>query len=578
MASFRAVLKVPELIPAYRVGCLGRNVIRHRFLTGIPGVIYCHLRAGNRFPKGFPLLRVKKLMKTRVLLASCCASLCFAVAAHADIKPSALFSDHMVLQSGMAVPIWGTADAGEKVTVTFEGQTKSATAGADGKWIVRLAKLKAGGPLEMTIAGKNSITVKDVLVGEVWLGSGQSNMTFYVSKNGPGHAPYGLMDEEKEIAAANYPQVRMFTVKTVKSYEPLTDAEGEWEVCSPATVANFSAVGYLFARDLNQALKVPVGIVLSAYGASTAESWIPRETMAADPQLKPLLDKFDAREAFFKANPGATDDKAPGAPQTLNARPGRPGPLRDPSQDQHQPTVLYNGMINPIVPYAIRGAIWYQGESIVGGKDGVMLYPHVMATMVTEWRKLWGQGNFPFYAVQLAALKNTSNNPMVREQQAAILSLPNSGLAITIDIGDPANVHPKNKEPLGDRLSKIALANTYGKKIEFSGPVYASMKVEGGAIRVKFTHAAGLMAKDGPLKWFQIAGADGKFVDADAKIDGDSVLVSSAEVSAPAAVRYAWDNYPVGANLYNGDGLPAGPFRTDKSDALTVIAAEFTGK
>ena len=531
----------------------------------------------------------------------------------------------MVLQSAMLVPVWGTADPGESVTVKFEGQTKVVTTGADGKWMVKLAKLKPGGPLEMTIAGKNSITVKDVLVGEVWVGSGQSNMTFYVSTKGPGHAPYGLMDEEKEIAAANYPQVRMFTVKDTKSYTPQTDVVGEWKVCSPETVPDFSAVGYLFARDLNQALKVPVGIILSAFGASTAESWIPRETAAADPQLKPLLEKFDAREDFFKANPGATDDMAPAAPQTLNARPGRPGPLRDPVQDQHQPTVLYNGMIAPVIPYAIKGAIWYQGESIVGGKDGLMMYPHVMETMVTEWRKRWGEGNFPFYAVQLAALKNVSNNPMVREEQAKILSVPNTGLAITIDIGDPANVHPKNKEPLGDRLTKIALANAYGRKVEFSGPMYASMKVEGSAIRIKFTHAQGLKAAPTPnelaglypdkpaaprpattpggqrtpappslvtsstpdpatiadaahLHWFQIAGADGKFVDADAKIEGDSVVVSSAQVSAPTAVRYAWDNYPAGANLYNGAGLPAAPFRTDKFDALTVVAAEFTGK
>jgi sialate O-acetylesterase len=517
-----------------------------------------------------------RILSLRSLVFVCGLAVCFTAALSAEVKPSTLFGDHMVLQSGMSVPVWGTADAGEKVTVTLNGQTKSAVTGADGKWMVRLANLKAGGPFEMKIAGKNTITVKDVLVGEVWLGSGQSNMVFNVSK--VGHPPYGLLDEEKEIAAANYPEVRMFTVKDTKSYTPLADPVGEWKVCSPQTVPDFSAVGYLFARDLNQTLKVPVGIVLSAYGASTAEAWVPRAALAADPRLKPMLDKFDARETYFKEHPGATEEGAPGAPQTLNARPGRGGPLRDPSQDQHQPTVLFNAMINPILPYAIRGAIWYQGESIVGGRDGVMLYPHVMETLVTQWRKLWGEGDFPFYAVQLAALKNTSNNPMVREAQAKILSLPKTGLAITIDIGDPTNVHPKNKEPLGQRLTDIALANVYGKKIEFEGPMYASMKVDGSAVRVKFTHAAGLMAKDGPLKWFQIAGADGKYVDADAKIEGDSVLVSSASVPAPVAVRYAWDNYPEGANLYNSAGLPAAPFRTDNWDALATISKEFTGK
>lgn len=516
----------------------------------------------------------------RSLIAILCVTLGLTPFGTAEVKPSALFSDHAVLQGGMPVPVWGTATPGEKVAVTIQGQTKSATAATDGKWMVRLSKLKAGGPFEMTIAGKNAgetpIVVKDVLVGEVWLGSGQSNMQFYVSAKGPGHAPYGLLDEEKEIAEANYPQVRMFTVKMASTIDPQTEAVGEWLVCTPETVPNFSAVGYLFARDLNQALKRPVGIVLSAFGASTAEAWIPRETLVADPQLKPMVDKLDAREDYFKAHPAVTDAGAPPAPATINSRPGRPGPLRDPAHDQHQPTVLFNAMINPIVPYAIRGALWYQGESVVGGPGGVQLYGHVMDTLVTEWRKLWGEGNFPFYAVQLPGQQNVSNNPLIREQQAKILALPNTGLAVVMDTSEAKNVHPKNKEPLGDRLTKIALANVYGQKIEYSGPTYVSMKVEGSAIRVKFAHAAGLTAKGGPLTWFQIAGADGKFVDADAKIEGDSVVVSSPSVSTPTAVRYAWDNYPNTANLYNAAGLQAAPFRTDTWDAMPPIAAQFT--
>jgi sialate O-acetylesterase len=507
--------------------------------------------------------------------------------AYSEVKPNALFSDHMVLQSGMSVPIWGTATPGEKVSVTLLKQTRTATAGADGKWTVHLAKLKAGGPFEMTIAGKNPgdtpIVVKDVLIGEVWLGSGQSNMQFYVSKNGPGHAPYGLLDEEKEIAAANYPQLRMFTVKNATSYTPQTEEVGTWEVCTPATVPNFSAVGYLFGRDLNQALKLPVGIVLSAFGASTAEAWVPRDALAADPQLKPMLDKLDAREDYFKAHSTATggpasDADAPPSPLTINARAPRPGPMRDPAHDQHQPTVLYNTMINPIIPYAIRGAIWYQGESVTGGANGVLLYGHVMETMVTDWRKQWGEGNFPLYVVQLPGQQNVSNNPLVREQQAKILSLPNTGMAVVLDTSEAHNVHPHNKEPLGTRLTDIALANVYGKKIEFSGPVYSSMKVEGSAIRINFTHAAGLMAKGDKLTWFQIAGADQKFVDADAKIEGSSVLVSSPQVPAPVAVRYAWDNYPDTANLYNSAGLQAAPFRTDTWDAMPPIEAQFTAK
>jgi sialate O-acetylesterase len=358
----------------------------------------------------------------------------------------------------------------------------------------------------------------------------------------------------------------------------LDEVSGEWKVCSPETVPGFSAVGYLFARDLQQALKVPVGVLTVAYGASTADAWLPRPAFAADPELKPILDRFDTLEEFYKTHPGAMAADAPPGPQTINARPPRPGPMRDPVQDQHEPTVLFNGMLHPVIPYAIRGAIWYQGESIVGGKAGIQNYPHVMETLVTQWRRLWGEGDFPFYAVQLPALKNVSNNPMVREGQTKILSLPNTGLAVTIDVGDPDNVHPKDKEPVGERLSLIALANAYGKKLEYSGPLYGSMKVEGNAIRIRFTHAGGLAAKDGPLKWFQIAGAGQQFVDADAAIEGDSVVVKSDKVAAPVAVRYAWANYPFGCNLFNGAGLPAAPFRTDDWDALAEIAKEFTAR
>ena len=551
-------------------------------------------------------------MKTSSLIATVCATLCFAASAHAEVKPAALFSDHMVLENGTFVLVWGKADAGEKVTVKIAGQTKSAAADGNGKWMVRLAKLKSGGPFTMTIAGNRGstvVTINDVLVGEVWVGSGQSNMVFNVSNKG--HRPYGLLDEEKEIAAANYPQVRMFTVADTKSLTPQDDVKGEWKVCSPETVADFSAVGYLFARDLNQALKVPVGIILSAYGASTAEAWVPREALVADPKLKPILDGFDTREAAFKAAPAAVPPAAapevPPAPPTQGlatapATPGAPGarpPVRrarggggDPVNDQHQPTVLYNGMISGIIPYAIRGVIWYQGESILGN-PGIPMYGHVMETLVTEWRKRWAEGDFPFYAVQLAALKNNSNSPRVREAQAEILSVKNTGLAVTVDIGDPSNVHPKNKEPLGDRLSRIALANVYGRKMEYSGPVYAGMKVEGDSVRLSFTHGGGLTthypdglyehvsaadpttgkvaaeipaSNDGPLKGFQIAGADGKYVDATAAIDGGAVVVRSPEVSTPVSVRYAWDSYPYGANLYNSAGLPAVPFRTNKMD------------
>ncbi len=495
--------------------------------------------------------------------------------AWADVKPNQLFSDHAVLQTEREIPVWGTADAREKVTVSIGKQKKTVTADVAGKWMVKLGKMPVGGPYVMTITGKNTLRVNDVLVGEDWIGSGQSNMAFPVSKKVASYA--GMLDEDKEIAAANYPQLRIFMAKTKKAYEPQTEIEGEWKLATPENAPAFSAVAYLFGRDLNQALKVPIGMVVVAFGASTAESWISRPVMAGDAQMKPMLEHFDELYNFYKTHPNATTDQAPHAPETINSRPGKPGPLRDPVQDQHQPTVLYNGMVHALIPFAMRGVIWYQGESIVGGATGVGLYPHVMETLVKQWRAEWGEGDFPFYSVQLPPLKNASNNPMVREGQAQLLRLRNTGMAVTLDVGDPTNVHPKDKEPVGDRLSRIALANVYGRKTEFTGPVYVGSKVEGSSIVVSFSHADGIRGKGGPLQWFQVAGSDGAYVDAIAELRGSTVVVHSDNVPAPVSVRYAWDNYPQGANLVNGAGLPAAPFRSDSEDALTPIAKEFTG-
>jgi sialate O-acetylesterase len=499
------------------------------------------------------------------------------------------FTSHMVLQREMAVPVWGTAETGETVTVEFAGQQKTVTAGPDGRWRVKLDALAASADGRvMTVTGSRTappLRLDDVLVGEVWLASGQSNMEFTVSKKVKAFA--GVANEEQEIAAANYPLIRMFTGAGTKTYEPQDHIRGDWQVCSPETVPAFSAIGYLFARDLQREIKVPVGILALSFGASTAEAWIRRETLAADPQLKPMLDRFDATEKAFRDKPPAAvapprsedvsapppaavppaDAKAGTAAAANGPRPARRGgsAARDPSQDQHNATVLFNGMINPAIPYAIRGAIWYQGESIVGGDAGRALYPHVQATLVQDWRKLWGEGDFPFYIVQLAGQDANSNSPVVREAQATLLKLePNTGMAVTVDIGEEKNVHPHNKQDVGDRLARIALANVYGRKLEYSGPMYESLKIDGGTIQLKFSHADGLVAKGGPLKWFVIAGADQKFVAANARIEGDSVVVSSPDVPSPVAVRYAWVNFPDGCNLYNAAGLPSPSFRTDR--------------
>jgi sialate O-acetylesterase len=496
----------------------------------------------------------------------------------AGVKLASPFTSHMVLQRDMKVPVWGTADAGEKVTVEFAGQKISTTADADGKWRVNLKALKASTESRaLVVTGSKTaqpITLDDVLVGEVWLASGQSNMDFSMSKKVKSFA--GVTNEEAEIAAANYPLIRMFIGDAQKSYAPQNSVAGEWKVCTPENAPAFSAVAYFFARDLQREMKIPVGVVVESYGASTAESWIDRATMANDPKLKPLLDSFDAKVENFKTNRpaivapprsedvSATNSASGSTNSVTGARRRRARGAADPVQDQHNATVLFNGMINPVVPYAIRGAIWYQGESIVNaGTGGIELYPHVQAALIRDWRKLWGEGNFSFYIVQLAGQEAASNSPQVREAQATVLQIPKTGMAVATDIGEAKNVHPKNKQDVGDRLARIALANVYGGKIEFSGPMYQSMKVEVGFIRVKFSHADGLVARDGTLKWFEIAGADGKFVSAGAKIDGQTVIVSSPEISAPVAVRYAWVNFPDGGHLYNSAGLPAAQFRSD---------------
>jgi sialate O-acetylesterase len=532
------------------------------------------------------------LKRFSVILFLCVVAL--APCARAEVRLASPFTSHMVLQCDMKAPVWGTADAGETVTVEFAGQKLSVQADADGNWRAYFKPLKVSAESRtLTVTGSNTaqpITLDDVLVGEVWLASGQSNMDFSMSDkalDSMGKAKYfaGVTNAEQEIAAADYPLIRMFIGNASKAYKPQMTVTGVWQVCTPQTAPGFCAIGYFFARDLQREIKVPIGIIAEAYGASTAESWIRRETMASDPKLKPMLDRFDAAVESFRTNRPAV--VAPPRSEDVNAtnevaaitdaastgtnrvarggrRRGGGGP-RDPVQDQHNATVLFNGMIYPVVPYAIRGVIWYQGESIIGGAAGIALYPHVEETLIKDWRALWGEGNFPFYIVQLAGQEAASNSPKVREAQALGLTLPKTGMAVITDIGEAHNVHPKNKQDVGDRLSRIALANVYGRKLEYSGPMYKSMKVEGGAIRVKFSHlGGGLVAKDGgPLKWFEIAGADQKFVTAEAKIDGDTVVVSSPDVAAPVAVRYAWVNFPEGCNLFNAAGLPAPQFRTD---------------
>ena len=490
----------------------------------------------------------------------------FAVSLSANVHLASPFTDHMVLQRELPVPVWGTAEPADLITVAFGGQLKTVVTGADGKWRVELAPLTASADGKiLTVTGSNHDTpleIHDVLVGEVWLASGQSNMDFTVAKTEKYYFA-GVVNEAAEVAAANHPLVRMFTGEWTKSYEPQTGVAGTWKICTPENVREFSAIAYYFARDLQRELNVPVGIVTLTYGASTAQAWIRREAIAANPRLKPSLDAFDAKVKSYSP-PTATELKewqtAAGNAKAAGKRPPR-RPKPDPVQDQHNPTMMFNGMIAPFVGYAIRGVIWYQGESITPPRD---LFPLWNETLITDWRNLWGR-SLPFYFCQLAAHDNQSNSPQVRAWQAEALRLPNTGMAVTIDVGDAKSVHPKNKAPVGDRLCRIALAKVYGRQTEFSGPVFESMTSDAGTLRLKFSHAdKGLSAKGGPLQTFEIAGADGKFLPATAKIDGDTVIVQNNAIPAPTAARYAWSNYPAGCNLTNSADLPAAPFSTDQ--------------
>ncbi len=489
------------------------------------------------------------------------------------VKLNRLFSDHMVLQQGAEVPVWGTADPGERVTVAFGSQTRATTAGDDGKWLVRLSDLKAGGPSVLTVSGKETRTVEDVYVGEVWLCSGQSNMDMSVAREDRYWC--GVDNEAEEVAAAHYPLIREFRVKVTMTDEPQTDVEGAWSVCSPTTVGKFSAAAYFFARDLQKKLGVPVGLITSSYGASTAQAWASRGALEADPSLASILDDYDAARRAFAPNEAAREKyrqafgkwEVAAAKAKAEGKDAPRGPKNpDPGQDQHNPCVLSNGMIAPLVPYAIRGAIWYQGESN-GPNAGK--YLSLMKAVINNWRRAWGS-DFPFLFVQLANYNKPSPEPigkgqiaLVREGQLRTLSIPRTGMAVAIDIGDAANVHPKNKQEVGRRLALAAEAIAYGRSVVHSGPTFETMTIEGNTARLRFGNAdGGLEARGGKLTGFIVAGEDGKFAWAEATIDGETVVVSSPTLTSPVTVRHGWADNPL-VNLYNKAGLPASPFRTD---------------
>ncbi len=519
-------------------------------------------------------------LRTFALFASLCA---FALKALADVTPALPFQSHAVLQQGRALPVWGTADAGEKITVTYAvgttTRTASDTAGADGRWRTELPSLTASAePATLTFTGKNTVTLTDILVGEVWLASGQSNMEYALAWGNI------IANAKAEIANADHPLIREIKIKPLAADTPQDTAPGNWRVCSPTTVGGFSAAAYFFARELQQKLNVPVGIINASWGGSLIEPFMTPASLAADANGPAILAAWKTKTADYPAKKARYDaDKAAwssakaaaakaGEKFTQKAPALPPGPGH-----QATPAGSYNAMIYPLVPCAIRGVIWYQGESNAGRH---VEYRTFFPSLIAGWREVFKQPDMPFYWVQLAAYGANGDPdgvgfPWLRDAQDRTLSVAHTGQALTIDIGDSANIHPANKQDVGHRLALLALHRIYGQKdVIDSGPTFAKAEFNAGApnrIRIKFDNiAAGLKntntAAPAAVLGFDVAGADKNFRPATASIEnaatGLMLITAPGKVPSPLYVRYAWHNDPKNT-LANSESLPAAPFRTD---------------
>jgi sialate O-acetylesterase len=478
--------------------------------------------------------------------------------ARADIKLPYLIADHMVVQRRAPVHIWGRAEPGEAVTVGFRGAERRAVTDPLGRWSVYLPPGEAGGPFPMTIRGANAITLEDVLVGEVWVASGQSNMEWPLARAADGQAT---------IAAAARPRIRLVRAMHKISEYPVGDLVGQmWRECSPASAAGFSAVAYHFGVLLQENLDVPIGLIQTAWGGTPLEAWTSLGAISRDPALMPVFTEWDSRMqahalALLAYERAAKDWEKLAA--VLKAQHKLlPPPPEKPAGPAGggKPGGLFNAMVAPVTPFAIRGVIWYQGEAN-GSASRAPLYGRLFRAMIEDWRRAWGLGDFPFLFVQLASYNSTEKAwPQLRDGQRQALALRNTAMAVTIDIGEAENIHPSDKKTVGLRLSLAARALAYGADVEYSGPTPRQVTAEPGALRVRFDHAAGLTARGGDLRGFEIAGADGKYVPALARIEGGEVVLRSDAVEWPAHVRYGWEDDPH-CNLYNAAGLPASPFR-----------------
>jgi sialate O-acetylesterase len=573
---------------------------------------------------------MQKPMNLRSRLWLTLSALLTVASAHADVQMPSIFGDHMVLQADRKIPFWGTASPNEKISVTAGKISAQTQAGADGKWRVYLDPQSASTtPTTVTVQGQNKLTFQDVLVGEVWLASGQSNMEIGMTK---------VRNSRDEIAKGDHPMLRLFAIPftaswTVRDDIPLPirqeDPQGHWQLCSPEMLQHdgwqgFAGTAYFFGREIQEKTQKPVGLVLCAYLGQPAEAFMSEETLKSDPEFSVYLDKlaqckaqseadkaaypaamvtynqaktaWDAQygeqrkqdmAAWAKANDEA--EKA-GTPAPPIPPPPAPEPKSPPEGSARigVPTTVYNAMIHPVIPYGIRGAIWYQGEA---NDPHPFDYDKLMAALIKEWRTEWGEGDFPFYFVQLATLGKPSNSsghggwPIIREMQFKTQAVPNTGMAVSIDLGD-ADLHPADKQDVGHRLALLARHRVYGESIPDTGLVYHSMNIEGNKIRLQFDHADGLKLAPHPIladnlhfqptevTGFAIAGKDQKWVVAKAEIDGQTVVVHSDQVPEPVAVRYGWASSPM-CFLYNGADLPLGPFRTDDWDETPFVKVKY---
>ncbi|MDE3253209.1 MAG: sialate O-acetylesterase [Bacteroidota bacterium] len=524
----------------------------------MPSITKLHIRKNLPVKNTNAELSLQKKGANRLyslLLSILCLIACFNGELSAQtIEPAGIFGDNMVLQQGINAPIWGKASPHQVIRLFFAGKQLTTQTDQQGNWRFNLPKHAAGGPFRIVIADHtDSVVFSHVMVGEVWLASGQSNMQFTLHE---------AKNSVQEIQEANYPDIRFFTVEHAISQKPLTKVQGEWKICNPENAGNFSAVAYFFARELNRDKKVPVGIISSSWGATPAEAWTSGDALLKHPDFKDSVTHYRQKqedwELLYRNYLAASE-----AAKKTNGKP----PIM-PAQKNY-PTALFNAMIAPLIPYSMRGVIWYQGENNANNSRGIQ-YRSLFPLLIRDWRNQWKNDTLPFVFVQLANFKErnaepvfTDNWALLREAQLLTLRLPHTGMAVTIDIGDAKTIHPTNKQDVGKRLYLAANHVAYHAAGEYSGPLYKNMMIQGNRITVSFRHTgSGLMSKGDALDGFAVAGSDRKFYWADATISGNKVILSCAQVSHPVAVRYAWAINPP-AGLYNKEGLPATPFRTD---------------